>query len=326
MKIFAYALRDYDEKEYFLQCAEEFGFEYGYTADYPSLDNAELARGCDGVTIITNPISAELLDRFHALGVRCIATRSIGFEHIDTAHAKEIGMGVTHVTYSPDSVANYTIMLMLASCRKLPAILQRGALQDFTLKGKLGKELYRCTVGVIGTGRIGETVARRLRAFGCRVLAYSAHPKASLEGLAEYVTLPELYAQSDIITLHVPGNDETRHMIGAAEIAQMKDGEILVNTARGMLIDTPAMIAALESGKIAFAALDTIEHEAGLYYLDRQGEVLDNRDRALLLTMPNVILTSHMAFYTEEAVSDMVRNAVLGLLKHLRGEENEFAV
>ncbi|MBR2738000.1 MAG: lactate dehydrogenase [Lachnospiraceae bacterium] len=326
MKIFAYALRDYDEKQYFLQCAEEFGFEYGYTDAYPDMENAELARGYDGVTIITNPVPAELMDRFYELGVRCIATRSIGFEHIDTAHAKEIGMGVTHVSYSPNSVANYTIMLMLAACRKFPAIMERGALQDFTLKGKIGKELSRCTVGVIGTGRIGETVARRLAAFDCRVLAYDVYQKESVKAYAEYVELPELYAQSDIITLHVPGNDSSYHMIGADEITQMKDGVILVNAARGMLIDTPAMIAGLESGKIGFAALDTIEQEAGLYYLDRQGEVLDNHDRAMLLAMPNVILSSHMAFYTEEAVEDMVKNAVLGLLKHLRGEENEFAV
>ena len=326
MKIFAYALREFDEKKYFLELAEELGFDCGYTEDYPTLENAELAAGCECITIITNPMYPELLDRFYALGVRYIATRSIGVDHIDVAYAKKLGMGISHVTYSANSVANYTIMLMLMACRNVPYILEKSRLQDFSLKGKMGRELSRCTVGVVGTGKIGETVIRHLSSFGCRLLAYDIYQKESLHGLAEYVPLEQLYAESDVITLHVPGTAENLHMIDAAAIGKMKDGVILVNAARGLLIDTGAMIAALESGKIGFAALDTIEQEAGLYYLNREGDILSNHDRAVLGAFPNVILSPHMAFYTEEAVADMVRNAVIGLIHFAKGEENPLAV
>lgn len=321
-----YALRDYDEKKYFLEIVKELGIEYGYTEDYPSMENAHLAAGCEGITIITNPMYPELLDRFYALGVRYIATRNIGVDHIDVAYAKKIGMGISHVTYSANSVANYTIMLMLMACRNVPYILEKSKLQDFSLKGKIGKELSRCTVGVVGTGKIGETVIRHLSSFGCRLLAYDLYPKDSVRDFAEYVPLNRLYAESDIITLHVPGTSESFHMLNAAALEQMKDGVILVNAARGMLIDTAALISALESGKVGFAALDTIEQEAGLYYLNREGDILSNRERAVLGAFPNVILSPHMAFYTEEAVTDMVRNAVMGLVFFHRGEQNPFAV
>ena len=326
MKIFAYALREYDEQRYFLELAQKLGFDYGYTEDYPTMENAHLAAGCRGITIITNPMYPEILDRFYSLGVRYIATRSIGFDHIDVEYAKKIGMGISHVTYSANSVANYTIMLMLMACRNLPYILEKSKLQDFSLKGKIGKELSRCTVGVVGTGKIGETVIHHLSSFGCRLLAYDLYPKASLEGLAEYTSLETLYAKSDIITLHVPGTAENTHMVDAGAIRSMKDGVILVNAARGSLIDTDALIEGLESGKIGYAALDTIEEEAGLYYLNREGDILGNRHRSILSGFPNVILSPHMAFYTEEAVEDMVRNAVYGLLCFDKGEENPFAV
>jgi len=217
-------------------------------------------------------------------------------------------------------------MLMLMACRNLPYILEKSKLQDFSLKGKIGKELSRCTVGVVGTGKIGETVIRHLSSFGCRLLAYDLYPKASLEGLAEYTSLKTLYAKSDIITLHVPGTAENTHMVDAGAIRSMKDGVILVNAARGSLIDTDALIEGLESGKIGYAALDTIEEEAGLYYLNREGDILGNRHRSILSGFPNVILSPHMAFYTEEAVEDMVRNAVYGLIQFEKGEENPFAV
>ena len=326
MKFFAYGLREYDEKKYFLECKDELGFEFDYTEEYPNMENAVLAKGCDGITIITNPIDKRLLDRFYSLGVKYIATRTIGYEHIDVEYAKKIGMGISHVTYSANSVANYTIMLMLMACRNIPYILAKSRLQDYTLQGKIGKELSRCTVGVIGTGKIGETVIRHLSSFGCRLLAYDLYPKESLKGMADYVPLETLYREADIITLHVPGTQDNYHMVDAAAIEQMKEGVILVNAARGMLVDTAALIAALESGKIGFAALDTIEQEAGLYYLNRERDILSNHDRAVLSAFPNVILSPHMAFYTEEAVADMVRNAMTGLIHFVRGEENPFAV
>ncbi len=326
MKIFAYALREFDELPYFIQIAEQLGIKYGYTSDYPSLENAHLAKGYEAVSIITNPMTPELLDRFYELGVRYISTRSIGYDHIDTRHAKKIGMGIAHVTYSPNSVANYTIMMMLMACRKISYIMDKARLQDFNLAGKMGKELSLSTVGVVGTGKIGETVIRHLQGFGCRILAYDLYPKKELEGLAEYTDLDTIYRESDIITLHVPGMESNYHMIDEKAIAQMKDGVILINAARGMLIDTQALINALSAGKVGFAALDTIEHEAGLYYLNLERQILSNPDRAMLQAFPNVMLSPHMAFYTDQAVSDMVGNSVKGLLAFEQEGKNPFEV
>ena len=313
MKIFAYALRDFDEKDLFIAACEEAGVGYGYTAEYPSIDNADLAEGYQGISIITNPVGPELAQRFYDLGVRRISSRTIGMDHIDQDYCRKIGMKVSNISYTPDTVADYTVMMMLMALRKMPLLMKKAELQDFSLEGKIGRELRTCTVGVIGTGRIGRSVIRDLSGFGCRVICYDVAPQPDAVGQAEYVSLDTLLAESDIITLHAPGIPETYHMLGAEEIRRMKPGVILVNCARGSLIDTDAMIAALISGHIGYAALDTIEHEENLYYRNLSGVALDRPQRAQLLSLPNVLLSSHMAFYTEQAVGDMVRNSVRAL-------------
>lgn len=314
MKIFAYSLRPYDELGYLDALSRELGFEYKWTAKYPTLENAGLAAGADGVCIITNPMTAELLDRYHELGVRGIATRSIGYEHIDVAHARKLGIRVAHAAYPPEGVADYAIMLMLMALRKVKLVLRHAEAQDFTLEGKIGRSLSSCTVGVVGTGAIGACVVRQLRGFGCRVLACDPVEKNELAGLVSYVGLHELLAASDVVTLHAPGLPENRHMIGARELSLMRPGAILVNAARGSLVDTAALLDALESGHLGGAALDTIENESDLYYLDKGCDVLPNRDRAALMALPNVVVTPHMAFYTAEDVEGMVRSNVEALL------------
>lgn len=326
MKIFAFALREFDEQAYFEKICKENGIEYGFTSDYPSMENADLAAGYEGVSIITNPMYPQILDKFYSIGVRYITTRSIGYDHIDVNYAKSLGMGIGHVTYSPDSVADYTIMMMLMACRKMDYIMKKARVQDFSLNGKIGKELPHCTVGVIGTGKIGQTLIRHLSGFGCRLLAYDVYQSEAVKKYAEYVSLDELYEQSDIVTLHVPGLPENYHMIGREQFDKMKDGVILINAARGMLIDTEAMIDAIHSGKIGYAALDTIENESGLYYLNRERDIIDNRDRAILEGFPNVLVSPHMAFYTEQAVKDMVENSVRGIMNFINGVDNSFAV
>lgn len=326
MKIFAYALREYDEQAYFENMCKAEGIEYGFTADYPTMENASLASGCEGVVIITNPMYPAILDKFHSLGVKYIATRSIGYDHIDVDYAHKLGMGISNVTYSPDSVANYTIMMMLMACRRINYIMDKAKLQDFSLKGKIGKEISLCTVGVIGTGKIGQAVIRHLSGFGCRLLAYDLCCSEEVKKYAEYVSLEEIYGKSDIITLHVPGLPENHHMIGRDEFEKMKDGVIIINAARGMLIDTDAMIDAINNGKIGYAALDTIENESGLYYLDRECDIIDNRDRAILSAFQNVMISPHMAFYTEQAVRDMVENAIRGIMNFASGLNNPFEV
>lgn len=326
MRIFAYALRPYDELPCLEALSRELGFDYGWTADYPTLENAELAAGADGICIITNPMSRELLAAYRELGVRGLATRSIGYEHIDLAAARDLGIRVGHASYPPEGVADYAIMLMLMALRKVKLVCRHAAAQDFTLEGKLGRSLAGCTVGVVGTGAIGSCVVRELRGFGCRVIAYDPFPRAKLAELATYTSLPELLASSDVVTLHAPGLPENHHMIGAEELSLMKEDAVLVNAARGSLVDTAALLDALESGRIGGAALDTIEHEAGLYYLDRSRDALPNRDRAALMALPNAIVTPHMAFYTAEDVEGMVRSNVEALLAFAAGVETPHEV
>ena len=326
MKIFFYALRDFDEKRFLEECAAKYGFDYDFTPEYPCLDNLDLAKGCEGISILTNPVDAPMLDKMKANGTKYLSTRTIGYEHIDAEYAKKIGIRVAHVTYAPESVADYTIMMMLIACRNIPFIMQKTGVQDFSLKGKLGKEISSSTIGVLGTGNIGATVVKHLSGFGCRILMNDAYEKEELKAYGEYTDKETLYRESDIITLHVPALEENYHMINEKVIGMMKDDVIIVNCARGSLIDSEAMIAALESGKIGFAALDTIENEAGLYYLDRSGDKLCNRERAVLMSFPNVFLTPHMAFYTERTISDMMNNTCLGLLSFDKGTENPFEV
>lgn len=326
MKLFAYAVRPYDELSHLESLSRELGFELGWTQEYPSLGNAGLAAGADVVSIITNPMPAELLDAYHELGVRAVATRTIGYDHIDVAHAHRLGMRVAHAAYPPEGVADYTIMLILMALRRTKLVMGAAAYQDFTLHGKIGRSLGSLTVGVVGTGAIGSTVVRELSGFGCSILASDPYPKPEVAERARYVGLDELLAGSDVVTLHAPGLAQNRHMIGAEQFALMRPGAILVNAARGSLVDTSALVEAIESGHLGAAALDTIENEAGLYYLDRSRDVLPNRDRAVLGAFPNVIVTPHMAFYTEDAVAAMARSSTEALAAFCRGESSPYEV
>lgn len=326
MKIFAYGLREFDEKPMFDRLAGEFGAQYGYSTSYPGPDNVNLAQGYDAVSCTPCNMGADMLQRFYDVGVRYVATRSIGYDHIDLEKARQLGMGVCRVSYEPETVADYAIMLMLMCCRNMPHIMNRSLVQDYSLKGKMGRDISDCTVGIIGAGQIGCTVIRHLSGFGCRLLAYDLHCNPQLEGLAEYVSLEQLYAESDIITLHAPATAENYHLIDAEALSKMKDGVILINTARGSLVDTEALIKGLESGKIGHAALDVLEDEAGLYYANRMGDVIVNRQMAILRAFPNVILSPHTAFYTEKVVWNMAYKTFKGVQDMMRQAENPLII
>lgn len=326
MKLFAYALRPYDELPVLEKLSNELGFEFDWTADYPTQENVELARGADVLSIITNPMTAPLLDAYHALGIRAIATRSIGYDHIDIEHAHKLGIRIAHAAYPPEGVADYTIMLMLMALRRAKLIFNQNAVQNFDLEGKIGRSLASCVVGIIGTGAIGAEVAKELTGFGCKMLAFDPYPRAELEDILTYTSLETLLSSSDIITLHAPGLPENQHMIGAHEFELMKRGAILVNAARGMLIDTNALIDAIETEKLGAAALDTVEHESNLYYQNKSLSILPNRDRALLMAYPNVIVSPHMAFYTEEDVEGMVRSTTYALQAFLENQTSPYEV
>ena len=320
MKILAYSYRP-DETEFFESFGKKHNAEIAMCPDAPSLENARLADGCLCISIITTPIDAALMQAFYDVGVRYISTRTIGYEHIDTQRAGELGIAVGNVTYSPRTVADYAVMLMLMVLRKMKTIMSRSAVQDYALKAVRGREIHALTVGVIGTGRIGRTVIGNLSGFGCRVLAYDIRPDSTVKN-AEYVPFETLIKESDIITLHAPAADGNAHLIGAETIAKMKDGVCVINTARGSLIDTKALIDAIESGKIGGAALDVIEEETALYYNDLKGEVITNRDLAILRSFPNVIVTPHTAFYTDQAVSDMVENSIISCVRFMSGADS----
>ncbi|MCD7716492.1 MAG: D-isomer specific 2-hydroxyacid dehydrogenase family protein [Lachnospiraceae bacterium] len=326
MKLYVYSMREFDELPCFEKFCKKYGIEYDYTTETPCLANLDYCRGYEVVDIITTVIDRPMLDRFHEMGVRCLATRTIGYDHIDTVYAKQLGIGVIHVSYSPNSVADYTIMMMLMGCRKLPHIMERAAVQDYTLKGKLGREIQDCTVGIVGTGRIGKTVIRHLSGFGCKMLAYDIYESDEVREYAQYVDLDTIYRECDIITLHAPATDDNYHMINAQAIEKMKQDVILINCARGALVDTDALIDGIESGKIGFAGLDVVEHESGLYYFNRMGEPLHNPKLAILRSYSNVLVSPHTAFYTDEAVANMAENSILGAMKFMNGEETPFLV
>ena len=217
-------------------------------------------------------------------------------------------------------MANYTIMLMLMCTRRMNEIMLRANVQDYSLPGKMGRDISGCTVGVIGTGKIGQTVIRHLSGFGCKILAYDLYPNDAVRQYADYVTRDELYAQSDIITLHTNATAENHHLINAGALAKMKDGVLLVNTARGTLIDPDALIAGLESGKIGGAGLDVIEDETGIYYYNRMGQAIPNRELNLLRSYPNVIVSPHTAFYTDVNVASMVQSPFEALDAYAHGQ------
>lgn len=326
MKLFAFSVRPYDELPYFLKLKEEIGFDFDYTSEYPTPENIEKAKGYDCVSIITNPTDKELLDLYYKNGVRFISTRSIGYDHIDRVYAKKIGIRCAHVVYEPEGVADYAIMLMLMACRKAKRVLTGAARADYDLEGKIGRELSACTVGIVGTGRIGATVAKHLQGFGCKLIAYDPYENPALKGIVEYMTFDDLIAKSDIVTLHIPGMDSNYHMFNDETFARMKKGSILINAARGTLVDSKALIRAIRSGNLSSAAIDTFEDEIGMCYKDLSGTELNRPDFDALVAEPDIIFSPHMAFYTETDVFSMVRNSVLGLKAMSEGESTPLEV
>jgi len=325
MKLFAYNYAA-DDKVFWETSAKKYNVELGYSEDYPSLENAEQLKGYEAASIYVTDMNAALLQKFYDMGIKYIATRSVGYNHFDMGKVRELGLKISISPYSQNSVANYTIMLMLMCCRKAKQIISGMDVQNFSLAGKRGVELSISTVGIIGTGKIGRTLIKHLSGFGCKILAYGTSEWDEVKGYAQYVDLDTLLRESDIISLHVPAKKENIHMINKEAMQKMKDGVILINTARGEIVDTAALIDGIESGKIGAAGLDVIEEEYGLYYHNLSTKVINNRNLAVLKSFPNVIVTPHLAFYTEQAISDMIENSIKGCLLFSQGKENPFEV
>lgn len=306
MKLIAFGVRD-DEREFF----EQLNIELTLVGDVLTSENVALCKNADGVSILgMSKIDAALLDQLKSCGVKKLSTRTIGMDHIDLKYAKKIGIAVSNSNYPPTSVAEFTIMLMLLVLRNYKPSIYKGQVNDFSLAGLRGRTLKHMTVGVIGTGQIGKCVIDLLSGFGCKILAYDPYPIQDTDGLFEYVDLDTLYKNADIITLHAPYVKKNHYFINYEQIDQMKDGVIIVNAARGELLNTQAIIAGIENKKIGGLALDTIENESGLVHVDHKVNILKNRDIAYLRQFPNVVSTPHFAFYTDDATKNMVENSI----------------
>ena len=321
-RVTVYNYRDFDEKKWFDYFGKELDIEIIVCPDSPTLENASLAEGSQCIDIITTILDKELIEKFYAYGVRYITTRTIGYDHIDVKAAKACGMKVANAPYGPDGVADYTLMLMLMSIRKMKCIMQRNVVQDYTLKGIQGKELKDFTVAVIGTGRIGRTVIRDLSGFGCKILAYDIYENEEVKEYATYVDEETIWKEADMITFHAPLTEKNFHMINQDTIAKMKEGVVVINTARGGLIDSKALIDGIESGKIGAAGLDVVEDEFSLYYYDRKSDILPNRDLAILKSFPNVTVSHHMAFYTDNYAKTVVGDSLRGCKCYVDGLED----
>ena len=282
-------------------------------------DTVQLAKGFDGVCVFVNDtVNAKVVNELYDLGVRVVALRCAGFNNVDTKAC----FGKLHVfrvpAYSPYAVAEHAMALLLTVNRHTNKAYIRTRDFNFSLSGLTGFDLHGKTVGVVGTGKIGRIFAEICKGLGMRVLAYDKFPNP--ESNLDYVELSELLRQADVISLHCPLTDETRHMIDADAIAQMKPGVVLVNTSRGGLVDTEALIEGLKSHKVGAACLDVYEEEGDLFYEDCSEEIVADDTLVRLISMPNVIVTSHQAFLTKEALSNIAATTVDNLLKFERGE------
>jgi D-specific alpha-keto acid dehydrogenase len=301
-----------DEAVLFRELAPRYGIVPTIVAAAVSEANTELASGNRCISVgHKTPVTNAILLALSRAGVRYVSTRSIGYNHIDVEYAESVGITVGNVTYSPDSVADYTLMLMLMVLRDAKSVIRRADTHDYRLNEVRGKELRDLTVGVVGTGRIGTAVMARLRGFGCRTLAHDNRPQPAVD----YVPLDELLQESDIVTLHTPLTAETRHLLDRRRIERMRRGAFVINTGRGALLDTEALVAALESGRLGGAALDVLEGEEGIFYADCRDKPIESKPLLRLQELPNVLVSPHTAYYTDHALSDTVENSIINCLK-----------
>lgn len=282
----------------------------------------DLARGTPVVSIfVGDDATAPVLRSLHAGGTRLLTLRSAGFNHVDVAEADRLGITIARVpAYSPYAVAEHAVGLMLTLNRKFHRAYARVREQNFALDGLMGFDMHGKTAGVIGTGKIGEAVCAILRGFGCRVLAFDAVKNPACEAIGvEYVTLADLYAASDIVTLHCPLTPATKHLLNAAAFAAMKPGVMIINTSRGAVLDTRSLIAALKSGHVGSVGLDVYEEEGDLFFKDLSAEVIQDDVFVRLLTFPNVLITAHQGFFTREACEAIARTTIDNATGFARG-------
>lgn len=307
MKVAVFSTKTYDR-----QFLESLGDRHELKFLEPRLDpmTVPLAQDCQAACLFVNDIAdRETLTELARVGVKNLALRSAGFNNVDLDAARELGIRVARVPgYSPYAVAEHAVALMLALDRRIHRAYARVREGNFSLEGLLGFDLRLRTVGIVGTGQIGHAVAKILRGFGCRILAYDVQPNPDCLSLGvEYVELDRLFSESDVITLHCPLTPETYHLIDETAIAKMKPGVMIINTSRGALVDTPAAIEGLKTHRIGHLGLDVYEEEGDLFFEDLSDRVITDDVFSRLLTFPNVIVTGHQAFFTQNALTEIAR-------------------
>lgn len=312
MKIAFFDAKPYDRPS-FEAFAEKGGVEFKYFETKLNIDTVELATGFDGVCVFVNDtVDAAVIDRLEELGVKLLALRCAGFNNVDVKHA----FGKLHIVrvpaYSPYAVAEHAMALLLTSIRRIHKAYIRSRDFNFSLAGLTGFDLHGKTVGVIGTGKIGRVFIDICKGFGMKVLAYDKFPAADIADgkTVRYCELDELLRESDIISLHCPLTDETHHIINREAIEKCKKGVVIINTSRGALVDAEALLDGIKSRKVGAACLDVYEEESDLFFEDNSGHILEDDILARLISMPNVIVTSHQAFLTEEALSNIAETTV----------------
>lgn len=305
MKIAFFSTKPYD-KIWFEPMGKEYGFEIRFFEMSFQEETISLARGFDAICIFVNDyVNARMIDQLHEMKVRAILLLSAGFNHVDV-QAAEGKLCILRVpSYSPEAVAEFAIGMILTVNRFTHKAYNRTREFNMSLNGLMGVDLYQKTAGIIGTGKIGQAMIRICRGFGMHVVAYDPYPNKELS--VEYVSLEKLMTQADLISLHCPLTSETKHIVNRATIDHMKQGVYLVNTSRGALIDTDALIDGLVAGKFGGVGLDVYEEEEGIFYEDKSGEIMQDENLARLMTFPNVLITSHMGFFTKEAMQAIAK-------------------
>ena len=322
MRIAVFSTKPYDRR-FLEEAAGAHGHELTFFETPLREQTAALAAGHPAVCpFVNDTLDRPVLERLASEGVRLVTLRSAGFNHVDLEAASALGLTVARVpAYSPYAVAEHTVALMLAVERRLHRAYNRVREGNFALDGLLGFDLRSRRVGIIGTGKIGMIVARILRGFGCSLRAYDPYPSDEVRDLGvRYEDLDTLLGECDVITLHAPLTPATHHILDAAAFAKMRDGVMIVNTSRGALIDTPALVDALKSGKVGNVALDVYEEESDLFFEDLSARVIQDDVFSRLLTFPNVFITAHQAFFTEEALRNIAETTLANVSAFERGE------
>jgi D-lactate dehydrogenase len=304
VKVAVFSTKSYD-RQFFNIANKQHHHELIFLEPRLNHQTACLATDAPGICLFVNDeINKNTLETLASNGLQLVALRCAGYNNVDIQAAKSLGIKIVRVpAYSPYAVAEHTVALMLALNRKLHRAYNRVREGNFSLEGLLGFDLHGRTIGIVGTGKIGQVVAQIMTGFGCKVLAYDLYPNPQCESIGvQYVDLAQLFTRSDIVTLHCPLTPETRHLVNEQAISKMKPHAMLINTGRGALIDTNAIIAALKSGQVGALGLDVYEQESELFFEDHSDQIIQDDTFARLMTFPNVMITGHQAFFTEDAM------------------------